>query len=90
MADCVIGACGVACSVCKYYLSGECPGCRELPCPIRLCAEKKGVKSCLTCKEFPCKLHTEGYDLDLSEITGEDRVVKYKVYSKIFQKLKSQ
>ena len=46
------------------YKGGKCTGCKGpvetmaahcQKCEIRPCAEKKGVKSCAECDEFPCE-----------------------------------
>ena len=66
-------ACGISCEVCKFKPTcGGCvPGTdpaaperakqlREMmgaPCPVFECAIKKGVDYCLSCPEFPCKVH---------------------------------
>ncbi len=67
------GACGIACEVCGLRepcggcLPGTDPGApqraeqiREMmgaPCPVLECAMKSNVAYCLSCGEFPCRLH---------------------------------
>ncbi len=56
----LIGACGLYCGWCPYYLIGteefKCGGCwsRE-KCGIRDCAARKGLRICTCCPEFPCR-----------------------------------
>ncbi len=56
----LIGACGIYCGWCPYYIIGtkefKCGGCwtRE-KCEIRDCAASKGIKICTFCHEFPCQ-----------------------------------
>jgi len=63
-----IGACGLACSACPLMKAGKCGGCstgkgaseallKKKPCPVLLCAAKKGIDYCGTgCKMFTqCK-----------------------------------
>lgn len=58
--DIEIGRCGVACAVCKYY-KNVCLGCgdenqNETICVIYKCADKRNVKYCIQCNDFPCDL----------------------------------
>jgi len=56
----LIGACGLYCGWCPYYIVGtkefKCEGCwsRE-KCEIRDCATSRGIKICTFCPEFPCQ-----------------------------------
>jgi len=56
----LIGACGLYCGWCPYYITGteefKCGGCwsRE-KCGIRDCAAGRGIKVCTFCPEFPCQ-----------------------------------
>lgn len=64
-----IGACGVACEVCKLFIEKKCIGCisgtactKKPRCPILECAWKKGISYCTRdCKEFPCEEFYNGY-----------------------------
>jgi len=68
----VIGACGVACSVCRLYMYGVCEGCQagdlstpeqisRSACPILRCAAAKGIPFCSRdCLEYPCLLFGQG------------------------------
>lgn len=67
-----IGACGVACSVCRLYTYGVCEGCQagdlfkpeqtaRSACPILRCAAAKGIPFCSRdCLEYPCLLFEQG------------------------------
>lgn len=68
----LIGACGIACSVCRMYSYGVCEGClagnlstperiTRSACPILRCAATKGVPFCnRDCLEYPCLLFGQG------------------------------
>ena len=59
----IYGKCGNACEICMNYAS-KCMGCpaenEDNPgiydCLFYNCAVDKGVDSCLSCVEYPCKL----------------------------------
>lgn len=67
----IIGACGVCCSVCRVYLSGDCAGCArgdncsaekiiESACPILRCAFSKQVPFCVRdCADYPCAFYQD-------------------------------
>jgi hypothetical protein len=78
----VYGYCGILCSLCKAYLSNQCPGCdiHVDRCLYASCAIQKNVKSCLSCSIFPCRLHIEGFDWNTEEFGR----VRWKVFSGIF------
>ncbi|OWT33844.1 hypothetical protein BGI41_00345 [Methanobrevibacter sp. 87.7] len=59
--------CGINCQLCEKHVkkTNPCPGClikgsnktkSVLKCKIRECLNKKTVKYCGRCSEFPCKL----------------------------------
>lgn len=54
-----VGRCGFYCGCCRDYVGGECEGCvpahRESECYSRDCVERRGVKFCPMCPEFPCE-----------------------------------
>ncbi|MBU3902176.1 MAG: DUF3795 domain-containing protein [Candidatus Thermoplasmatota archaeon] len=53
-----ISTCGVVCSFCPRFKINKCSGCNPNPyCGMPDCAEKKGIKYCFECKEFPCLRH---------------------------------
>ena len=52
-----IGVCGLVCSKCPVFVTGDCPGCGPNEfCPLPECSKKKGVNLCFECQEFPCNL----------------------------------
>jgi len=66
--DAMVAACGIACSTCPLNKAGKCKGCstgkgasaemlKMKPCPVLVCAAKKGIDYCGTgCKMFTkCK-----------------------------------
>ncbi|MCL5950350.1 MAG: hypothetical protein M1132_01275 [Chloroflexi bacterium] len=67
-----IGACGIACSVCRLYSYGVCNGCQSgnlstpeqvsrSTCPILRCAAAKSVPFCnRDCLEYPCLFFKQG------------------------------
>ncbi len=64
----MIGPCGIACTVCRYYRRGLCEGCVRgnlcppakgllSPCPVLRCAAARKIPYCnRDCPEFPCLL----------------------------------
>lgn len=78
-----IGACGVACNVCRLYTYGVCEGCQagsistpeqvsRSACPILRCAAAKGVPFCSRdCLEYPCLLFNQGLPVCLRYPTLE-------------------
>lgn len=53
-----VSTCGVLCWRCPRHRIGKCTGCNPNPhCGIPDCAEKKGVRFCFDCDEFPCERH---------------------------------
>jgi hypothetical protein len=70
-----IGACGLACGVCRLYLEKKCVGClagtkvkRKPRCQILECAWKRKVAFCpKDCREFPCFEFYEGKGRPLSK-----------------------
>ena len=63
--------CGIYCRTCSNYRQNEnCLGCRDEPkllwdCPLRICAQAKGLVHCGLCDEYPCA--------ELSSFYAEDR-----------------
>ncbi len=56
----IVARCGIACQVCKHFISGDCTGCEKENifnnrCLIFNCAEEKNVEYCIQCEEYPCK-----------------------------------
>jgi hypothetical protein len=53
----LVSYCGLYCGLCKKYSKGVCQGCRkkEAPkwCEVKPCNEKKELKSCAECNDFP-------------------------------------
>jgi hypothetical protein len=51
-----IAYCGLVCKLCNEGKSGSCAGCREKSggCSIKTCAEKRKLKGCWECSEYPC------------------------------------
>ena len=68
--------CGLLCSECRFFTSGQCVGCTQIEkpfwgesCPVKSCAEGKSHAHCGQCGEFPCAvLHDFAYD----EKEGDD------------------
>jgi len=61
----LVAPCGLYCGGCTAFLSGECLGCRSdgglskeyrKYCKIYQCSSNKNLKTCLECKDFPCKI----------------------------------
>lgn len=48
-----IAACGLYCGMCRKFISGKCPGCRENAgaswCKVRACCIGNGYASCADC-----------------------------------------
>ena len=58
-----IPPCGMFCGKCRWYTSKKknpCPGagvlCRERECLIMKCTAGKGIRYCIYCSDFPCKI----------------------------------
>ena len=56
----MIARCGLACEICQYFINHRCQGCEKEnlinnECLIFNCTEKKQIKYCLQCAEFPCE-----------------------------------
>ena len=83
----LISYCGLVCEYCKAYLTGKCGGCDQHvnECPYIKCAIERNVKTCLSCKFFPCKLHREGFTWE----TEEHGKLKWRVYSDVFMEILS-
>lgn len=75
------GYCGLICEFCKVKLNNFCRGCDVHVdfCIFAKCARYRELKSCLSCKDFPCKIHIDGFNWQTEEY-GE---IKWKVYSDI-------
>jgi len=61
----LVAPCGLYCGECTAFLSEECLGCRSdlglskeyrKYCKIYQCSSDKNLKTCLECKDFPCKI----------------------------------
>jgi len=59
-----VAPCGLYCGECTAFFNGECGGCRSNEglskeyrkyCKIYDCSSSKNLRTCLECKEFPCK-----------------------------------
>ena len=83
-AKAMIGACGLACTVCPLMKAGKCKGCAsgtdatpELlemkPCPVLKCAAAKPIDYCGNCKMFTkcAKLIGKPYDKAFMEKMAE-------------------
>jgi len=77
-----ISYCGLVCEFCVAFTSGKCRGCDAHAdvCEFARCAIERGVSCCLGCGDFPCKLHSEGFDWE----TDEFGKLRWRVYSEIF------
>ncbi len=64
----MLGPCGYYCGYCLAFKKGKCLGCRYQAdvrhkegmtdwCPLLNCAEKRRMKMCSDCPEFPCMKH---------------------------------
>lgn len=75
------GYCGLLCEFCKSKINGFCGGCDAYinVCMFARCAINREVKNCFNCKDFPCKLHINGFDWH----TEEYGKIRWKVYSDI-------
>jgi len=60
----MVAPCGIYCGECTAFLNEECGGCRtdeglskeyRKYCTIHECSNIKNFRTCLECKEFPCK-----------------------------------
>ena len=65
-----IGRCGISCSICRFYMRGQCQGqgchfeassalkwAARQPCPVDQCAATRQVAFCARdCTDFPCAL----------------------------------
>jgi len=81
----LISYCGIVCEYCKAYTRKLCGGCDTHinECVYAKCASKKGIRVCLECEDFPCKMHREGFKWK----TKEFGTLYWKIYSDIFLKL---
>ncbi len=86
--DVIYSYCGLICSYCKALLSGFCEGCDAHvdECLYAKCARSRGVKTCLSCRDFPCRLHLEGFKWE----TEEYGTLQWKVFSEVFMELLSK
>ena len=78
--------------MCPIYKSKKCPGCPELKdCKIVQCGNKRKIRYCFSCNDFPCKLFKEGFDWNLDKIPDLKKfklgTVKWKPYSEEYLKL---
>ena len=80
----VVPPCGMYCGECKACIDGECGGCRSgrgiaadfaPTCSIANCANDRGVKLCIECKDFPCSLIDYFKARDLKESAWYSEVV---------------
>jgi len=62
----LLGPCAMNCSYCLAYKKGACLGCRYQAdkraadgvldwCPLLNCADRRGVRICSECKDYPCE-----------------------------------
>ena len=68
----LVSYCGLTCEFCRAYsgMGGSCGGCdaHAEECEFAKCARRKGVVTCLSCAEFPCRLHREGFEWESEEL----------------------
>jgi len=78
----LVSYCGIVCSYCPAYRKKLCSGCdaHADECRYIKCAVARGVKSCLLCPEFPCRLHREGFKWYTEEY-GE---LVWRIYSDVY------
>lgn len=60
----LLGPCMIYCGYCGVYKAGKCAGCgpmtdkrakqRKVFCRMRECADKRCVKMCADCDDYPC------------------------------------
>ena len=83
--DVLVSYCGVVCEFCMAYVRKLCGGCdmHVDECVYARCALDRGVRACLECENFPCRVHREGFRWE----TEEFGTLRWKVYSDIFLKL---
>ena len=83
-----ISYCGLVCQFCKAYVNKRCEGCdvHIEACKYANCAGRKNLRCCLECKDFPCKLHREGFVWE----TEEFGKLNWKVFSEVFLRVFSQ
>lgn len=69
--------CGLCCDACAYREPNRCPGCTRQPrpfwgdCPLKTCAERRGLAHCGLCPDFPCRtLSRFAYDTEHGEGDG--------------------
>lgn len=74
--------CGIVCSFCRRFAQGECHGCdvHADACEYIKCCLRRGLRCCLECGEFPCKLHSEGFVW----VTEELGALNWRVYGNEF------
>ena len=83
-AKAMIGACGLACTVCPLMKAGKCKGCASgkdatpkllemKPCPVLKCAAMKKIDYCGNCKMFTkcAKLIGKPYDKTFMEMMAK-------------------
>lgn len=78
----ICSPCGILCSDCSWFLGEKkpkCKGCIEIKgkafwgedvCDTYSCTEKRGVKHCGQCVDFPCEDFMERYDPDEGKISA--------------------
>jgi len=76
----LIAYCGLYCGTCRKYLSGKCPGCKQIQgkhwCQIRTCNIDQQFSSCADCKlETPnaCKKFNNPISKVFAFIFGSNR-----------------
>ena len=75
-----IAFCGVDCAVCSDYTEKKCPGCRKTewpaddPCPPVGCCQKRGIRVCGQCDDFPCRMMREFYEESDSHRAAYERM----------------
>lgn len=69
--------CGIRCTPCTYRAAAGCAGCIRIDrpfwgvCPLKSCAEERGLAHCGLCGAFPCEtLHAFAYDKEHGEGDG--------------------
>ena len=69
--------CGLCCNACAWREPNHCPGCTRQrrpfwgECPLKTCAERRGLAHCGLCPDFPCPtLHDFAFDAEHGEGDG--------------------
>lgn len=83
--DVLYSYCGIVCNFCKALVQGDCKGCdfHVNSCEYAKCCLSKGLRCCLECEGFPCKLHEEGFTWSVEGLG----TLNWRVYSDVFLRI---